>query len=551
MISIVKRMCLTSTLAVASAACVVGDGETLAPAPVIEEADEALPLANGASGPLVREANEYLLTYGYFPNAKLSESFPGFRPVVPRAPADMNRFDENTELSIRKFQQNLALPVNGLLDAETLALMHKPRCGSPDRDPSDPHLAQKWALNGGRWNKTAITFRFATPNTGLGSLTAAQTRTAITNGIRTWESVTNLTFAEVASGGDFVINYAAIDGGGNILAQASAPPSPGMGFDTAEGWTVNFLQSVAIHEAGHVIGLGHSSVDGGGVFQPAVMWPVASGRLWLHEDDIIASNSLYNAWEKMPGLATDIGVNSLSTAPADVVWILGHSFANGHAAYHWNGSAWDEKPGVRGLRIDVDKDGDAWMIGNNNRIYRTSGFGPATWEEVPGDGHGTDIGIGPDGDVFIIGMNGNAYRYDTSIQDWVSAGGPGNGIAIDVDIDGTPWVIKSNNEVWFRNMANTWVQQANALGQDVGIGGTSDAFAVMSYRWVIGMDDAPWIHDEQSSVSIPCGAGSCVTPSADQWVRVAGGAKRISAGRQGRAYLVNSAGNIYRRLELP
>ena len=86
------------------------------------------------------------------------------------------------------------------------------------------------------------------------------------------------------------------DGKGNVLAHAFYPKKGDLHFDDDEQFTdgtdtgTNLL-SVAVHEIGHVIGIGHSSI------KKSVMYPQYSGydpNLRLHPDDLNATAYLYN-----------------------------------------------------------------------------------------------------------------------------------------------------------------------------------------------------------------------------------------------------------------
>lgn len=85
-----------------------------------------------------------------------------------------------------------------------------------------------------------------------------------------------------------------------MLAHAYQP-APGMGgdvhFDEDENWSIGTgsgtdLETVAAHELGHALGLGHSQLAG------ALMAPYYkySPNLQLHVDDIRAIQSLYGEW---------------------------------------------------------------------------------------------------------------------------------------------------------------------------------------------------------------------------------------------------------------
>ncbi|HEY3496121.1 MAG TPA: matrixin family metalloprotease [Polyangiaceae bacterium] len=523
---------------------------------VESEADETLPLAKGARGELVRQANEYLSNFGYFPNQALSEQFPGFRPIVPTSPAAPNGFDASTEAGLRKFQANFGLRVDGLLTAEVLGLMQAPRCGTPDTDLRAPDLTDKWALNGGRWTKTAITYRFASPNEALpGELNLTTTKASIRHAFTTWEAVTNLTFSEVDSGGDIVITYA--DLGGEAVGIGRPPPNTTFLLENDEDnweWTVDELKNTATHELGHVLGVNHSSMGVDNTPSSPIMWPIVTGRTTLDPDDIIAGNSLYNTWEQLPDSATDIGVNNVSGVGGngDTVWILGGTlFSDGYDAFELSSTGtWNKRAGRRGMRIDVDTTGKAWMIGRDQRIYR---WGGSSWSEVGGGGLGTDIGIGAKGGVFIIGTDGNVWGLASGGSGWNSTNGPGNAVSLDVDRNGVPWAVKSNKEVWSRTGPNNTYVQNGALALDIGAGGNGDIFNDATvYRWVIGSDSRPWVEDVQPELT-DCDGEDCHAPAANVWIQVGGAANvtRIAVGRKGRAYIVDSSKRVFRRREMP
>lgn len=86
------------------------------------------------------------------------------------------------------------------------------------------------------------------------------------------------------------------DGPRNVLAHAFPPSDGRMHFDAEENWsfqprTTDFyhIETVALHEIGHLLGLGHTLVE------EAVMYP--SLRLHqfkeLAEDDVDGINFLY------------------------------------------------------------------------------------------------------------------------------------------------------------------------------------------------------------------------------------------------------------------
>lgn len=135
--------------------------------------------------------------------------------------------------------------------------------------------------------------------------------------------MTPLRFTEATTGSDAHIRLgwatgdhgdgSPFDGFGNVLAHGFYPPPVNSGpiagdvhFDEAESWDTSDggwwfwrrrdLETVALHEIGHALGLEHSTVSA------ACMWPSYEGeRRSLHADDVAGIQALYGAPEVAAG----------------------------------------------------------------------------------------------------------------------------------------------------------------------------------------------------------------------------------------------------------
>ncbi|KAJ8348465.1 hypothetical protein SKAU_G00270540 [Synaphobranchus kaupii] len=200
---------------------------------------------------------------------------------------------------LSEMQRFFRLKVTGNLDADTLQVMKKPRCGVPD-------VARYSVFPGDlKWPTSKLTYRIQnyTPD-----LSVSEVDTAIDKGLRVWARVTPLRFTRIYSGtADIMISFGnkehgdfyPFDGPDGTLAHAFAP-SPGIGgdahFDEDETFTSQSsngynLFLVAAHEFGHSMGLSHSKDPG------ALMYPVYSYRdpksFSLSRDDVDGIQSLY------------------------------------------------------------------------------------------------------------------------------------------------------------------------------------------------------------------------------------------------------------------
>ncbi len=211
-------------------------------------------------------------------------------------------FCKNTEAAVKKFQRFHNIKCTGEADTKTKKALMEPRCGLPDEIGE----SGTFVLRGCQYNTNNLTYAFENSSADLPD---QQARDLVRNAFAEWASVSPLSFTEVlpSQNPTFTIGWHsgahgdsdAFDGPGNVIAHAFFPPPCGgihageMHFDEAENFTASAtsglnLQAVALHEIGHLLGLGHSDDPA------AIMFPTySSSRLNLAEDDIAGVQTLY------------------------------------------------------------------------------------------------------------------------------------------------------------------------------------------------------------------------------------------------------------------
>jgi hypothetical protein len=405
-------------------------------------------LKEGATGAQVEQLQRYLENFGYLESSRL-ELFGVPREQAAAPPPERSgAFDVNTARALRRLQEVHGVEVTGELDESTLALIHRPRCGFPD--------TAEYVLQGNKWTKTALTYAY---NEFTSDLTQPQVRSAISQALGLWASVTPLTFTEVTLGSspDIIIRFVAgdhgdgssFDGASGILAHAFYPPPNGgdiagdSHFDEAEVWTVNTppsgidLVTVAAHEFGHALGLAHSTVS------TALMYPYYSGaHRFLDADDIAGIQALYGAgitwsgWESLGGILTSgIGVASWSANRLDC-FVRGTDNAMWHK--WWDGAAWRGWESLGGVIVSAPAAVswgtnriDCFAIGTDRALWQRWWDGAAWrgWHRLGGTCmHGTAAASWAPNrlDVFVIGTDSALWHkwWDGAAwRGWESLGG--------------------------------------------------------------------------------------------------------------------------------
>ncbi|KAL5771889.1 hypothetical protein ACOSQ2_011813 [Xanthoceras sorbifolium] len=250
----------------------------------------------------IKDLKKYLERFGYLnPN-----------------PSFDDQFDDILESAIKTYQFNFNLNTTGTLDPQTVSTMMMPRCGMPDiingttrmrsgyifdqNNSKHGHFHPNFAFFAGhnRWPKWKKVLRYQ-----FGPGTREDVKDPFWRAVSTWQPYTPFKFENSTAFEKSEIKASfrtrahgdgrPFDGPGGILAHAFAPSDGRLHFDAEENWVVGAvphafdMQTCALHELGHILGLGHSSVEA------AIMWPHQSAgqTKGLNDDDIQGIQALY------------------------------------------------------------------------------------------------------------------------------------------------------------------------------------------------------------------------------------------------------------------
>ncbi|HBH54692.1 MAG TPA: hypothetical protein DDY91_22645 [Planctomycetaceae bacterium] len=240
-------------------------------------------LGIGEKHAAVGEMQSYLKRFGYL---NRNESI------------KLGTLDDQTIDALKSFQRFLGLDPTGRTDAATLKAFLQKRCGLPDSPVAFQAV--------GPWTRRNLSYAFGNLTN---QVTAVAAQTAIQNALNTWQGAgVGLSFTQVqtSQNPDILIEWRPandpdLNMTGTILAHADFPPGFSIivkglplpvHFDNSETWAIGAntdIQTVALHELGHILGLGHSSVAG------AVMFPTYGGALTtLQQDDLNGIRFLYS-----------------------------------------------------------------------------------------------------------------------------------------------------------------------------------------------------------------------------------------------------------------
>lgn len=268
----------------------------------------------------LHELKQYLNNFGYL-------NYNHENQLESNSDEKDDHFDDILESAIKTYQLNYHLKPTGVLDSQTVSTMMLPRCGVSDimingatrmragqkkmhHHQKSMHAVSHYQFFTGspKWplDKANLTYVFNTNSTSL------NTTRAISRAFDKWAASTHFTFTQIQDNSSTSSNVTAdirigfysrdhgdgypFDGPYGVLAHASPPTRGSFHLDAEEPWSIGpvpdhiDLETVALHEIGHLLGLEHSSVI------DAIMYPSVSDGMAkeLHGDDVQGIKDLYN-----------------------------------------------------------------------------------------------------------------------------------------------------------------------------------------------------------------------------------------------------------------
>ena len=183
----------------------------------------------------------------------------------------------------------------------------------------------------------------------------------------------------------------------------------------------------------------------------------------------------------------------------------------------------------------------------------------ANW--FPTNFQAIDLGVGAEGDVVAVGTDGRVYNYNFSANSYTVIDGDYEMINInrvDVDDQGTPYIVGSCGGVFYLSCFNNWVQLPGC-GIDIGVGRGQEVWKIgCDSKGLLRQDYGIWKLFCKCEGSFDCERG-CIrfrpskyinNPNGDKrkcyWNRIEGSGTRIDVHPNGNPYILNNRGRIFK-----
>jgi hypothetical protein len=145
-------------------------------------------------------------------------------------------------------------------------------------------------------------------------------------------------------------------------------------------------------------------------------------------------------------------VQYIAIAANDTIYYIGpdvHEY--GGNIYKWTVNGFEQIGGLA-KKIEIDPEGNPWVINSHGDIYRMVNERWVLWP-----GLAEHIGFGQNGSIFCIGPIENIYGgkiYEWTGYGWLEKGG--SAMRVDVDAAGTPFVVNREFKSFFWSTVTNW-----------------------------------------------------------------------------------------------
>jgi len=162
------------------------------------------------------------------------------------------------------------------------------------------------------------------------------------------------------------------------------------------------------------------------------------GKVWV----IGGGNAIYihaGSWQLYIGKGIRIAVAPLANGYG-LPWVIDPK----NGIIQNDNGRWQTPNGI-GIDIAVDETTRGWVVSTNNKIYFKEG---GSWKEYPGGGQGGAITVHPNGTPYIIGLDSKIYKGTGS--GWHGLGGE-KARDLAVGENGKIWIIGMNHLIYYHD----------------------------------------------------------------------------------------------------